>query len=124
MEEFSSVERAIETFRDGGIVIVVDDEDRENEGDMVLAAERVTPEKINFLSRHARGLVCMPITEERAGQLELPLMVPRNTCRYNTAFTVSIDLISAETSTGISAFDRAATVRAVVDRSTPPDAFA
>jgi 3,4-dihydroxy 2-butanone 4-phosphate synthase/GTP cyclohydrolase II len=124
MNEFTSVEKAIEEIRSGGIVIVVDDKDRENEGDMVLAADCVTPEKINFLARHARGLVCMPITEERASQLELPLMVPRNTCRYNTAFTVSIDLISPETSTGISAFDRSATVRAVMDRSTPPDAFA
>ena len=124
MNEFTGVEKAIKEIQDGGIVIVVDDKDRENEGDMVLAADRATPEKINFLSRYARGLVCMPLTEERAGQLELPLMVPRNTCRYNTAFTVSIDLISPETSTGISAYDRAATVLAAMDRSTPPDAFA
>jgi 3,4-dihydroxy 2-butanone 4-phosphate synthase/GTP cyclohydrolase II len=124
MTDFSTIDEAIEEIRRGNIVVVVDDEDRENEGDMILAADKVTPDKINFLSRYGRGLICMPLTEERARSLHLPPMVSKNTCRYQTAFTVSIDLVSDETSTGISAFDRAATVRAAIDPTTTPDRFA
>ncbi|MDH3197279.1 MAG: bifunctional 3,4-dihydroxy-2-butanone-4-phosphate synthase/GTP cyclohydrolase II [Candidatus Krumholzibacteria bacterium] len=123
MSVFCTIEEAIEEIGRGNIVVVVDDEDRENEGDMILAAEKATAEKINFLARYARGLICMPITEERAHELDLRLMVPRNTCHYKTAFTVSIDLIAENTSTGISAFDRAATILAVTDEATNPEEF-
>jgi 3,4-dihydroxy 2-butanone 4-phosphate synthase/GTP cyclohydrolase II len=122
MSDFCSIEAAIEAIRDGEIIVVVDDEDRENEGDMILAAEKTTPEKINFLARFARGLICAPITEARAQELELGAMVPENTCRLGTAFTVSIDLAGG-TTTGISAHDRAATVRALVDPNARPDDF-
>jgi 3,4-dihydroxy 2-butanone 4-phosphate synthase/GTP cyclohydrolase II len=107
----------------GNIIIVVDDEDRENEGDMILAADKATPEKINFLLKYARGLVCMPITEGRSKALELPQMVVDNTCQYGTAFTVSIDYKKG-TTTGISAFDRTATIKAVVDSEANPADFA
>ena len=123
MSGFTSIEKAIETIRNGGIVIVVDDADRENEGDMVLAAERATADKINFLARHARGLICATILPERAEVLKLGPMVPENTCKLGTAFTVSVDLVGG-TTTGISAHDRAATIRALVDPSTRPDDFA
>ena len=123
MSGFTSIEKAIETIRNGGIVIVVDDADRENEGDMVLAAERATADKVNFLARYARGLICATILPERAEVLKLGPMVPENTCKLGTAFTVSIDLVGG-TTTGISAHDRAATIRALVDPSTRPDDFA
>lgn len=123
MSGFSSIEKAIDIIREGGIVIVVDDADRENEGDMILAAERATAEKINFLARHARGLICAPLLPERAEALSLGPMVPDNTCKLGTAFTVSIDLVGG-TTTGISAHDRAATIRAMVDPSTRPEDFA
>lgn len=123
MSEFCSIEDAIQAIRDGEIIVVVDDADRENEGDMILAAEKVTPEKINFLARFARGLICAPITQERADALELGPMVPENTCRLGTAFTVSIDLASGDTTTGISAHDRAATIQALVHPDTRPDDF-
>jgi 3,4-dihydroxy 2-butanone 4-phosphate synthase/GTP cyclohydrolase II len=116
MSGFCSIETAIAAVRDGEIIVVVDDADRENEGDMIFAADKASPEKINFLARHARGLICTPITEARAAELELTPMVPENTCRLGTAFTVSIDLVGG-TTTGISAHDRAATVRALVDPS-------
>jgi len=123
MSEFISIEDAIEIVREGGIVIVVDDADRENEGDMILAAERITAEQVNFLARHARGLICAPLTAERAEELGLDPMVPDNTCRLGTAFTVSVDLVGG-TTTGISAHDRAATIRALVDTSARPEDFA
>ncbi|HXV15029.1 MAG TPA: bifunctional 3,4-dihydroxy-2-butanone-4-phosphate synthase/GTP cyclohydrolase II [Candidatus Krumholzibacteria bacterium] len=123
MSRFSNIERAIEVIRSGGIVIVVDDADRENEGDMILAAERATAEKINFLARYARGLICAPLMPERAEALRLLPMVPDNTCKLGTAFTVSVDLVGG-TTTGISAHDRAATIRALVDPSTRPEDFA
>jgi 3,4-dihydroxy 2-butanone 4-phosphate synthase/GTP cyclohydrolase II len=122
MSEFCSIEAAIDAIRSGEIIVVVDDADRENEGDMILAAEKATPEKINFLARFARGLICAPITQGRATELLLKPMVPENTCRLGTAFTVSIDL-SGGTTTGISAHDRAATIRALVDPNTRPDDF-
>jgi len=123
MRGFTSIEKAIETIRGGGIVIVVDDADRENEGDMVLAAERATADKINFLARYARGLICAPLLPERAEALRLGPMVTDNTCKLGTAFTVSVDLVGG-TTTGISAHDRAATIRALVDPSTRADDFA
>jgi len=123
MSPYCSIEQAVAAIRDGEIIVVVDDADRENEGDMILAAEKVTPEKINFLARHARGLICAPLTVERAAELDLGAMVPENTCKLGTAFTVSIDLVGG-TTTGISAHDRAATVRALVDPRTRPEDFA
>ncbi len=123
MNPFCSIEDAIEEIRQGRIILVVDDEDRENEGDMIFAAEKATPEHINFLARHARGLICAPVTGERAAELDLAPMVPENTCRLGTAFTVSVDMVGG-TTTGISAHDRTATVRALVDPVTRPDDLA
>jgi 3,4-dihydroxy 2-butanone 4-phosphate synthase/GTP cyclohydrolase II len=117
---FATVELALERFRDGRMVILVDDEDRENEGDLAIAAERVTPEAINFMARHGRGLVCLALTEERCDELDLPLMVTRNTSPFGTAFTVSIEA-RGKVSTGISAHDRAATVLTAVDPATQPE---
>ena len=114
---FCSVEEAIEEIKAGRFIIVLDDENRENEGDLILAAEKATPEAINFMVRHARGLVCIPMTAERLDELELPLMTLQNTESMQTAFTVSVDARAA-TTTGISAFDRAATVRALIDPRT------
>ena len=120
---FAPVAAAIEAIRNGEMVIVVDDEDRENEGDLTIAAEKVTPEAINFMARHGRGLICLPMTAERLEQLRIPMMVDRNTSRYETAFTVSIEA-KGVTSTGISAADRAATVRAAIDPDTKPSDLA
>lgn len=117
MSGFCSVEEAVAEMRKGKIVIVVDDEARENEGDMIVAAENVTAEHINFMSKYARGLVCLALTRERLEELDLKPMVPNNTSKLGTAFTVSIDAVHG-TTTGISAFDRTATIRAAID----PDA--
>ena len=114
---FCSVEEAIEEIKAGRFIIVLDDENRENEGDLIIAAEKATPEAINFMVRHARGLVCIPMTAERLDELELPLMTLQNTESMQTAFTVSVDA-RASTTTGISAFDRAATVQALIDPRT------
>ena len=116
---FAPVADALEAIRNGEMVIVVDDEDRENEGDLTIAADKVTPEAINFMARHGRGLICLPLTAERIDQLRIPMMVDRNTSRYETAFTVSIEAKDV-TSTGISAADRAATVRVAIDPATGP----
>jgi 3,4-dihydroxy 2-butanone 4-phosphate synthase/GTP cyclohydrolase II len=116
---FAPIGEAVDAIRDGRMIIVVDDEDRENEGDLTVAAEKVTPEIINFMARHGRGLICMPMTEERLAELDLPQMVPDNTARFNTAFCVSIEA-KHTTSTGISAADRAATVLAALDPRTRP----
>src|SRR5688572_24708265 len=116
---FTPIEEALEGIRRGKILIVVDDEDRENEGDFVVAAERVTPETINFMATHGRGLICAPLAAERADQLRLELMVTDNTALHETAFTVSVDAKHG-TTTGISASDRAATVRALADPATRP----
>ena len=116
---FASIETAIEAFRDGKMIIVVDDEDRENEGDLTIAAEKITPAAINFMARHGRGLICMPMTEERLAELDIPLMVSQNTTAFDTAFCVSIEA-KGVTSTGISAADRAATVLAAIDAKTRP----
>ena len=114
----TTVEQAIEDIRAARFVIIVDDEDRENEGDFAMAAEFVTPESINFVTKYGRGLICVPMSAERLGELDLDLMVSRNTSRNSTAFTVSVDLRNG--GTGISASDRAATVRALVDPATDP----
>jgi 3,4-dihydroxy 2-butanone 4-phosphate synthase/GTP cyclohydrolase II len=121
--EFDPIERAIEEFRQGKILIVVDDEDRENEGDFVVAAEFVTPEVINFLTKEGRGVVCAPITNQRAQELGLDPMVDSNTSLHETPFTVSVDYIHG-TTTGVSAVDRAATVRALIDPRTKPSDLA
>ncbi|HBC94738.1 MAG TPA: bifunctional 3,4-dihydroxy-2-butanone-4-phosphate synthase/GTP cyclohydrolase II [Pelotomaculum sp.] len=116
--KFSTIEEAIEDIRQGKMIIAVDDEDRENEGDLIMAAAKVTPEAINFMVTNARGLVCLPISGERLDELELPAMVTQNTDNHQTAFTVSID--AKETTTGISAHERAMTVRAMLDPNTKP----
>jgi 3,4-dihydroxy 2-butanone 4-phosphate synthase/GTP cyclohydrolase II len=116
---FAAIEEAVEEMRAGRFVVVVDDEDRENEGDLVLAAEKVTPEAINFMAREGRGLICLALTEERCGQLDLPPMVEENTSNFGTAFMVSIEA-RGRTTTGISAADRAATVLTAIDPATKP----
>lgn len=116
-----SIESAIENIRQGKPVIVVDDEDRENEGDFIVAAEFATPEIINFMVKEGRGLICVALTEERCAALQLSPMVTSNTSLHETAFTVSVDLISDDTTTGISAHDRSKTVMALVDPTTKPD---
>jgi 3,4-dihydroxy 2-butanone 4-phosphate synthase/GTP cyclohydrolase II len=114
---FTAIDVAVDAIRRGEMVIVVDDEDRENEGDLTIAAEKVTPEIVNFMATHARGLICMPLTGERLDQLEIPLMVGKNTTPFETAFTVPIDA-KAGVTTGISAADRAATILAAIDPKT------
>ncbi|MHB8053814.1 MAG: bifunctional 3,4-dihydroxy-2-butanone-4-phosphate synthase/GTP cyclohydrolase II [Candidatus Aminicenantales bacterium] len=113
------VERALEAVRDGRLIIITDDEDRENEGDFMVAAEKATPEIINFMAQYGRGLICLPLTHERLRELQLPLMVQENTARFQTAFTVSIDAVEG-VSTGISAFDRARTILTAIDPKTKP----
>jgi 3,4-dihydroxy 2-butanone 4-phosphate synthase/GTP cyclohydrolase II len=116
---FASIEAAVEAIRAGRMVIVVDDEDRENEGDLTLAAEKVTPELINFMAKHGRGLICLPMTPERLDELDIPLMVSENSSRFETAFCVSIEA-KGKTSTGISAADRAATILTALEQTTRP----
>ena len=119
----SSVEEAIEQIKAGRQVIIVDDEDRENEGDLAMAAEMVTPEAINFMATFGRGLICVPMMGQRLEQLHLPSMVQDNTARHSTAFTVSVDVLKGAT-TGISAHDRAATIKALIDPKTSPESLA
>ena len=121
MSKFHTIEEAIEDIRAGKMIIVVDDEDRENEGDLLMAAEKVTPEAINFMAKYARGLICMPIVAQRLKKLDIPQMVARNTDTHQTAFTVSIDAV--DTTTGISAFERAHTIKKVLDPKATPDDF-
>jgi 3,4-dihydroxy 2-butanone 4-phosphate synthase/GTP cyclohydrolase II len=118
-----SVEQAVEEIKAGRMIIIVDDEDRENEGDLMVVAEKVTPEIVNFMTRHGRGLICLPLTRERLEELHLPLMVADNTARYQTAFTVSIDA-KQDVTTGISAYDRAKTILAAIDPKTKPEDLA
>src|SRR4249920_407185 len=113
-----TIEAALDDIRAGKLLIVVDDEDRENEGDFVTAARNVTPEIINFMSKHGRGLICAPLTEYRCDELKLNLMVENNTVLHQTPFTVSVDLIGHGCTTGISAHDRAKTVQALIDSKT------
>ncbi|MBC7325814.1 MAG: 3,4-dihydroxy-2-butanone-4-phosphate synthase, partial [Moorella sp. (in: Bacteria)] len=115
---FNTIEEAIADIRDGRMVVVVDDEDRENEGDLIIAAAKVTPEAINFMATHARGLICVPLEGKRLDELELGLMVSHNNETMGTAFTVSVD--AAEVTTGISAYERALTVRKLIDPGTQP----
>ncbi|HHX30991.1 MAG TPA: bifunctional 3,4-dihydroxy-2-butanone-4-phosphate synthase/GTP cyclohydrolase II [Bacteroidales bacterium] len=118
-----SIEEAIEEIRKGNFIIVVDDEDRENEGDLIIAAECITPEKVNFLETYARGLICAPVTKERAEELDLHMMVTNNTSVHATPFTVSIDLLTHGCTTGISAYDRAQTILALTRTETAPEDF-
>ncbi len=122
--QLSNIEDAIEDIKQGKVVIVVDDEDRENEGDFVCAAEKITPEIINFMATHGRGLICCPITEKRAEELQLSKMVNENTDLHQTAFTVSIDYKKEGCTTGISAYDRSTGIRALVNDDTKPEDFA
>jgi 3,4-dihydroxy 2-butanone 4-phosphate synthase / GTP cyclohydrolase II len=122
--QLNTIEEAIEDIRQGKIIIVVDDEDRENEGDFLAAAEKVTPEMINFMATHGRGLICAPLTESRCKELELRAMVSNNTDHMETAFTVSVDLKGNGVTTGISAADRAKTILALVDNKTKPHELA
>lgn len=115
-----TIEEAIEDIRNGKVVIVVDDENRENEGDFIAAAEMATPEMINFMAKHGRGLICAPLTEKRCEELELTMMVENNTVLHHTQFTVSVDLIGHGCTTGISVHDRAKTIKALVNRETRP----
>ncbi|NIM14632.1 MAG: bifunctional 3,4-dihydroxy-2-butanone-4-phosphate synthase/GTP cyclohydrolase II [Candidatus Aminicenantes bacterium] len=118
-----TVPEALEYIRQGKMIIIVDDEDRENEGDLMVASEKVTPEAINFMATHGRGLICVSLTEERSDELELPLMVGENTSHFETPFTVSVDA-KKNTTTGISAFDRAVTVKCLIDPETHPSDLA
>jgi 3,4-dihydroxy 2-butanone 4-phosphate synthase/GTP cyclohydrolase II len=119
MMKFSSILEAVEAIRKGQMVIVLDDEDRENEGDLTLSASKVTPEAINFMAKYGKGLICLPMEEDRLDELQLPLMVQDNTSRFETAFTVSVDAIKG-TTTGISAADRAQTIKVAIDPDTKP----
>ncbi len=118
--KLNTIEEAIEDIKQGKLLIVVDDEDRENEGDFICSAELIIPEIVNFMAKHGRGLICVALPEERCNELELDLMVGNNTSLHETQFTVSVDLISEETTTGVSAKDRALTIKALVDPSTKP----
>ena len=122
--KLNTIEEAIEAIKAGQVIIVVDDEDRENEGDFICAAECITPEIINFMATHGRGLICTPIEESRADELELNMMVSSNTALHETAFTVSIDLIGQGCTTGISAYDRATGIRALVNPNIKASDFA
>jgi 3,4-dihydroxy 2-butanone 4-phosphate synthase/GTP cyclohydrolase II len=119
--KLNTIEEAIDDIKHGKIIIVVDDEDRENEGDFITSAELITPEIVNFMATHGRGLICVPIPEERCQELELELMVGKNTSLHETPFTVSVDLIGNGCTTGISAHDRAKTIQAIVNHNTKPE---
>ena len=118
---FNTIEEAIEDIKLGKVVIVIDDENRENEGDFVAAAEMATPEMVNFMATHGRGLICTPLIEERCEELNLELMIGKNTAAFETPFTISVDLIGNGCTTGISAQDRAKTIQALVDENTLPE---
>ena len=120
MSTFNTIEDAIDDFKAGKMLIVVDDEDRENEGDFILSSQMITPEKINFLTKNARGMICVSITSHRAKELDLDLMVENNTALHSTPFTITVDAKKG-TTTGISAYDRAATVHTIIDPRTKPD---
>lgn len=118
--QLNTIEEAIADIKAGKIIIVVDDENRENEGDFIAAAEKVTPEMINFMAKHGRGLICAPLTEDRCSELDLNMMVENNTVMHHTQFTVSVDLIGHGCTTGISVHDRAKTIKALVEKDTKP----
>lgn len=119
--KLDTVDDAVREIKRGNFVIVVDDEDRENEGDLIMAAQAVTAEKVNFMETHARGLICVPMTGKRCEELDLPMMVTNNTSTHATPFTVSVDLLTHDCSTGISAHDRAETIKALADSATKPE---
>ncbi|MFW5821656.1 MAG: 3,4-dihydroxy-2-butanone-4-phosphate synthase, partial [Bacteroidota bacterium] len=123
MKEFKldTIKEAIEDIKNGKAVIVVDDEDRENEGDFICASEAVTTKMVNFMATHGRGLICVALTEERCHELQLEMMVRDNTSSHTTAFTVSVDLLGHGCTTGISASDRAKTIRALIANNTKPE---
>jgi len=123
VKDISTVEEALEDIRAGKMIIVIDDETRENEGDIIMAAAKIDAEAVNFIARHARGLICVALTGERLDQLQLGMMVQDNTAKMNTPFTISVDAVHG-TTTGISAFDRATTIRALVDERTRPEDLA
>jgi 3,4-dihydroxy 2-butanone 4-phosphate synthase/GTP cyclohydrolase II len=120
MEQLNTIEEAIEDFREGKFLIVVDDEDRENEGDFIIAAEKITPEKVNFMMTHGRGVLCAPITEERCVELELDMQVAHNTSMLETPFTVTVDKLGSGCTTGVSMYDRAQTILALAHPDTLP----
>ncbi|MEX6625892.1 3,4-dihydroxy-2-butanone-4-phosphate synthase [Tenacibaculum salmonis] len=122
--QLNTIEEAIQDIKNGKVIIVVDDEDRENEGDFLAAAEKVTPEMVNFMATHGRGLICTPLTEDRCKELELNMMVNNNTDPMETGFTVSVDLRGKGVTTGISASDRAITIKALIDSDTKPNDLA
>ena len=117
----NTIEEAIEDIRNGKIIIVVDDEDRENEGDFVCASHHATPEVVNFMATHGRGLICVSLTEDRCKELDLPMMVNNNTTSHGTAFTVSVDLLGHGCTTGISVSDRSKTILALINAETTPE---
>jgi 3,4-dihydroxy 2-butanone 4-phosphate synthase/GTP cyclohydrolase II len=117
----ANISEIIKDVKAGKFIILVDDEDRENEGDLIIAAEKITPEAINFMAKNARGLICMPITGQRLNELHIPMMVGENTARHGTAFTVSVDAKIRGVTTGISAHDRAETIKAMIDPTTKPE---
>ncbi|MDR0413168.1 MAG: bifunctional 3,4-dihydroxy-2-butanone-4-phosphate synthase/GTP cyclohydrolase II [Dysgonamonadaceae bacterium] len=119
--QLNTIEEAIEDFREGKFLIVVDDEDRENEGDFIIAAEKVTPEKINFMMTYGRGVLCAPVTEERCKELELEMQVSKNTSIFDTPFTITVDRLGNGCTTGVSMSDRAETIRALADPATRPE---
>ncbi|MBP7507929.1 MAG: bifunctional 3,4-dihydroxy-2-butanone-4-phosphate synthase/GTP cyclohydrolase II [Prolixibacteraceae bacterium] len=122
--KLNTIQEAVEDIKNGRIIIVVDDEDRENEGDFVAAAEKATPEMINFMSKEGRGLICAPLTEKRCEELELTMMVGKNTSLHETAFTISVDALGYGTTTGISAYDRSVTIKMLADPLTKPEDLA
>ncbi|MDR0798622.1 MAG: 3,4-dihydroxy-2-butanone-4-phosphate synthase, partial [Dysgonamonadaceae bacterium] len=119
--QLSSIEEAIEDFREGKFLIVVDDENRENEGDFIVAAEKITPEKVNFMMKYGRGVLCAPITEERCVELDLEMQVAKNTSIFDTPFTITVDKLGGDCTTGVSMNDRAATILALADPATKPE---
>ncbi|MBF0189478.1 MAG: 3,4-dihydroxy-2-butanone-4-phosphate synthase, partial [Magnetococcales bacterium] len=119
MSSFNTIEEVVADIRQGRMVILVDDEDRENEGDLVIAADNCTPEAVNFMAKHGRGLICLALTRERIEKLNLPLMVVDNDAKFKTAFTISIEAKTGVT-TGISAHDRARTIEAAIDENSEP----
>ena len=120
----NTIEEALEDLRQGKIIIVVDDADRENEGDFLMASQHATPEAVNFMATHGRGLICVAITEERCNELNLEMMVNNNTSSHETAFTVSVDLLGHGCTTGISASDRSKTIKALINSDTKPEELA
>ena len=124
MQMLDTIPEAIEAVRNGEVIIVVDDEDRENEGDFLVAARHATPEVVNFMATHGRGLICAPLVEDRCDELDLPLMVQSNNAAYETPFTVSVDLIGHGCTTGISAQDRSKTIQALINSNTRPESWA